>query len=80
MKFYAMRWVFDGLWADSGRRCVRSFWFPSKKERSEWIAEGNPYRGNGFREAIASKDRELRFLIREAKKGNYEITDSKHEN
>ena len=69
---YGICWFFYGVWADSGRRCCRYYWFTSKKERSAWVSEGNPYRGNGFRQSIPSRDPELRALLREERREDYQ--------
>lgn len=59
-KYYAIEWLTYGM--INGMRCARWFWFRSARERDEWVLNGHPYRGKGFRESISSRDPELNSL------------------
>jgi hypothetical protein len=61
-KHYAMQWIIDAHNGEWARRCAKYYWFASRFERDNWVSEGAPYRGAGFRESLKSSDLELRRL------------------
>lgn len=61
--YYAMQWFFDGVFAGCGKRCARYFQFETAAARDGFVANGKPYRGNGYREAVKSSDSELRAAL-----------------
>ena len=63
-KHYAIQWIHYAVDGNTGRRCARYYWFPSRLERDAWVEDGAPYRGAGCREPVASSDSELRALQR----------------
>jgi hypothetical protein len=69
-KYYAMQWSLNGVYANTGSRCADYYWFNSRVERDQWVSEGAPYRGAGFRELVAGRDAELRQLKRRETRWN----------
>ena len=64
MRHYAFLWWLYATTANTGARVGRYYYFASRHERDAWVAEGNPYRDSGYREAIPARDSELRMLQR----------------
>ena len=64
IKYYAIQWRLNAVYASTGRRCADYYWFASRWQRDEWVNAGALYRGEGYREPVASSDSELRALQR----------------
>ena len=63
-KHYAFLWWIYARSLNTQTRTGRYYYFLTRKERDAWVADGNPYRDAGHREAIQSSDSELRSIQR----------------
>jgi hypothetical protein len=63
-KHYGIQWLLNGVDANTGARCANYYWFATRSERDNWVSEGAPYRGAGFRETLPANDLELRLFLR----------------
>lgn len=62
--FYAIQWTYGRAWTHHGTRIGTYFRFDHNKERNDFCDNGPNCQTNpGYREAVLSKDPELRRIL-----------------